>query len=73
MEEEWPRLVGEVTRVEFSGFGILRSRTDKLLYAFLFQDIDGYKGERPKELGLEVGKSVEFELGEDGLVSKVWI
>jgi hypothetical protein len=62
---------GRVTRVDNHGFGFIES-TGGAQYTFTFDQIEGYRGQKPKQLGLKEGLVVRFTV-HDGLINQVEI
>ena len=65
-----PVLAGKVTRLEDFGLGFVKNEETNEQFAFTFDKIAGYRGERPDHLGLEVGADVTFHLS-NGLVDSI--
>lgn len=55
---------GVVFKLNENGLGFIRDRSGHH-YAFTFDKIRGYRGERAAELGLKVGSVVSFGVQED--------
>lgn len=61
---------GKVVRVDRFGLGFIEGTGAQ--YAFTFDKVEGYRGQNPREVGLQVGSSVQFSV-EDGLIQRVKI
>jgi hypothetical protein len=62
---------GRVMRVDSHGFGFIES-TGGSQFTFTFDQIQGYRGQRPRDLGLKEGLVVRFTV-HDGLINNVVI
>jgi hypothetical protein len=62
---------GRVVRVDNYGLGFIES-TGGSQYAFTFDQIQGYRGQQPRDLGLKEGVIVRFTV-HDGLIKDVFI
>jgi hypothetical protein len=61
---------GKVTRIEDFGLGFVKHEETNEQFAFTFDKIEGYRGERPSQLGFRVGADVTFHL-QDGLIDGI--
>ena len=59
---------GRVARVNPAGLCFVEEVDSKEIYCFRFDKVEGYAGQTAKELGLRLGKVVEFTTGADHLV-----
>jgi hypothetical protein len=64
---------GKIHRILENGFIYIRSinDNDNKLFIANFSAINGYKGETARELGLSIGRELEFGFIENGNTSKV--
>lgn len=51
---------GVVLRLTEYGLGIAEDKNSHEQFAFTFDKIRGYRGEKPKELGLHIGSPIWF-------------
>ncbi len=66
---------GRIVRVDRFGLGFVEARgtnTDTHQYAFTFDKVEGYRGQPPREIGLEEGCAVRISV-RDGLIKSVKI
>jgi hypothetical protein len=65
---------GRVTRVDSHGFGFIEAVdiTGGAQFAFTFDQIQGYRGQQAKDMGLKEGVVVRFT-AHDGLIKDVII
>jgi hypothetical protein len=57
--------IGEIVRLDRHGLAILKTKRDGRLYPFTFDKIRRYRGEFPKEIGLQRGAEVRFTTEDD--------
>ena len=62
---------GVVVHVNVSGLGVVKDSGSDTHYSFTFDKIRGYRGERPKEIGLREGKHLVFYVDADEKVTEV--
>ncbi len=69
--EEREKHQGTVARVNPVGLCFVEEIYSKEIYCFQFDKVDGYAGQTAKELGLRLGKVVDFTTDAHHLVQQV--
>lgn len=62
---------GKVLRINDVGLGIVEDKESHQQFAFTFDKIRDYRGEKPREIGLFVGAHVRFNTTADWQVTSV--
>lgn len=62
---------GTILRINDVGLGIVEDRESHQQFAFTFDKIRGYRGEKPRAIGLVVGAQVRFNTTADCQVTSV--
>jgi len=68
---ELERHEGKILRINEAGLGIVEDQESNRQFAFTFDKISGYRGEKPREVGLVVGAHVSFKTTADSQVTSV--
>lgn len=61
-----------VVRLDPAGFGFIEA-THAAPFTFTFDQIEGYRGQKPSEIGLKEGVIVQFSVFGNGMVKKIVI